>query len=67
MTAQHDVQSGTDLRATAPEHTDPLGPITLPERGKIGARALALAGTVGVSAAAVAAASEITWPTISAY
>ncbi|GAA1134673.1 hypothetical protein GCM10009630_36570 [Kribbella jejuensis] len=57
MTAQHhDVQHETpaEVQATAPEQTDPLGPITLPMRYKVGARALALVGVVGLSAAAAA-------------
>jgi len=70
MTAQlHDVQHHdvqlklrTELRS---HRTDPLGPITLPQRNKVGARATALVGTVGLSALAVATAGEnITWPTI---
>lgn len=57
MTAQHhDVQHETpaDEQYAAPDRTDPLGPITLPMRYKVGARALALAGVVGMSAAAAA-------------
>ncbi|MFI5690883.1 hypothetical protein ACIA58_03500 [Kribbella sp. NPDC051586] len=57
MTAQHhDVQPKTtaDAQSTVPEHTDPLGPITLPMRHKVGARAMALVGVVGLSAAAAA-------------
>ncbi|MEV4265987.1 hypothetical protein [Kribbella sp. NPDC049584] len=71
MTAQqhHDVQPETtaDLQTTAPEHTDPLGPITLPTRYKVGARAMALVGTVGLSAlaaAVVAAPDGLPWGTI---
>ncbi|GAA0579112.1 hypothetical protein HPO96_13655 [Kribbella sandramycini] len=47
--------------------TDPLGPIALPKRSKIGARALALVGTVGMGTFALAVAVEdtcSTWPTI---
>lgn len=58
MTAQqhHDVQHETpaDEQYAAPDRTDPLGPITLPTRYKIGARAMALVGVVGLSAAAAA-------------
>ncbi|MFD3402607.1 hypothetical protein ACFWUU_18120 [Kribbella sp. NPDC058693] len=57
MTAQHhDVQPSTtaDAQSAAPEHTDPLGPITLPMRHKVGLRAMALVGTVGMSALAAA-------------
>ncbi|TCO30391.1 hypothetical protein EV652_105385 [Kribbella steppae] len=65
MTAQHNEEQ-PDVQQ-APESTDPLGPITLPTRSKIGARAMALVGTVGLSAfAAAVAASDLgsTWPTI---
>ena len=68
MTAQHQPESQPDAQSTAPDATDPLGPITLPKRTKIGARALALVGTVGMSTFAVAAISNdvaSTWPTIS--
>lgn len=65
MTAQHnEVQPDAQ---PAPEGTDPLGPIQLPTRSKIGARAMALVGTVGLSAfAAAIAANEYcsTWTTI---
>jgi hypothetical protein len=71
MTAQHhDVQSNlpADQHCPEPESTDPLGPITLPKRSKVGARAMALAGTVGLSAlaaaAVVAAPDSIPWTTI---
>jgi hypothetical protein len=65
MTAHYEEQP--DVQQQAPEGTDPLGPITLPKRSKIGARAMALVGTVGLSAfAAAVAASDLgsTWPTI---
>ena len=66
MTAQHhedqyDVQPQSDVTA------DPIGPITLPKRSKVGARAMALVGTVGLSAFALAVAATdcaSTWPTI---
>jgi hypothetical protein len=57
MTAQHhDVQyhDPAEEQPAGPDRTDPLGPITLPTRYKIGARAMALVGTVGLSAAAAA-------------
>jgi hypothetical protein len=57
MTAQHhDVQHHLppDEQSAAPDRTDPVGPITLPTRHKIGARAMALVGVVGLSAAAAA-------------
>ena len=57
MTAQHhDVQHETpaDEQNAAPDGTDPVGPIMLPKRDKIGARAMALAGVVGLSTMAVA-------------
>jgi hypothetical protein len=68
MTAQHK-QEQVEIPQQATEGTDPLGPITLPTRSKIGARAMALVGTVGLSAfAAAVAASDLgsTWPTIEA-
>jgi hypothetical protein len=66
MTAQHHEEQ-PDVNVQSPDATDPLGPITLPKRAKIGARAMALVGTVGLSAFAVAAATTeygSTWPTI---
>jgi hypothetical protein len=35
------------------DNADPIGPITLPKRGRIGSRALALVGTASVAAIAV--------------
>jgi hypothetical protein len=65
MTAQHDTQQDPENQSTTTEATDPLGPITLPKRNQVGARALALVGTVGLSAVALAAvADSITWTTI---
>jgi len=52
MTAQNHPQND-ECRDQAATGTDPLGPITLPTRLRIGARALALSGVVGVAAAAV--------------
>ncbi|MFK4082762.1 hypothetical protein ACI2LF_01520 [Kribbella sp. NPDC020789] len=58
MTAQNhdDFQNDEcrDLTDQAAAKTDPLGPITLPTRIRIGARTLALSGVVGLSAFAVA-------------
>ena len=48
-TAQHQAEQ-PDVQQPAPERTDPLGPIMLPKRSKVGARAMALVGTVGLSA-----------------
>ena len=78
MTAQHHVVQ-QDLPATGqqntvqntvqhsvPDRTDPLGPITLPKRHKVGARAMALVGVVGMSTMAVAVASpfsDMAWTT----
>ncbi|MEI8407448.1 MULTISPECIES: hypothetical protein [unclassified Kribbella] len=66
MTAQHnEVQQPDHVQQS--EGTDPLGPITLPQRSKIGARAMALVGSVGLSAFAAAVAANqysSTWTTI---
>ncbi|MGW6201830.1 hypothetical protein ACWF0M_37150 [Kribbella sp. NPDC055110] len=66
MTAQqhHDVQhhQPADEQSAAPDRTDPLGPITLPMRHKVGARAMALVGVVGLSAAAAAVMVPNGWP-----
>ncbi|MGW6279225.1 hypothetical protein [Kribbella sp. NPDC055071] len=66
MTAQHDTQQDPENQPTTTEATDPLGPIILPKRTKVGARALALVGTVGLSAVALASVVDgcITWTTI---
>lgn len=52
MTAQHlnDDPVPAESGVTDP---DPIGPITLPRRGRAGARALALVGTASVAAMAV--------------
>ncbi|WP_405062539.1 hypothetical protein OG474_13100 [Kribbella sp. NBC_01505] len=58
MTAQnHNVQNDEcrDHADQAATETDPLGPIALPTRIRIGARAMALAGVVGLSAIAIGA------------
>lgn len=69
MTAQHKEEQ-PNVQQQPADGSDPLGPITLPTRPKIGARAMALVGgTVGLStfAAAVAAGDfGSTWPTIQA-
>jgi hypothetical protein len=73
MTAQHDdaqTEVTSILDSGNSETTDPIGPITLPKRTKVGARALALAGSIGMGAFAIAAVSNdvaSTWPTISFY
>ncbi|WP_328330233.1 hypothetical protein OHA70_08205 [Kribbella sp. NBC_00382] len=62
MNTQPNLNAPTDKQ---PE-TDPIGPIMVPVRSTIGARALALVGTVGFAALAVAVADTCsTWPTIS--
>jgi hypothetical protein len=62
MTAQHTSNAPIEEQ---PE-TDPLGPIVLPGRSRVGARALALVGSVSLVAVGVAALTETssTWPTI---
>ncbi|MEU4190549.1 hypothetical protein AB0E69_01525 [Kribbella sp. NPDC026611] len=64
MTAQHQEPQPEARPAQGP---DPIGPITLPTRTRTGARALALVGTVGLSAFAIAAVTDgcSTWTTIS--
>ncbi|TCC59491.1 hypothetical protein E0H73_22930 [Kribbella pittospori] len=70
MTAQHHDDDLRDAQLERPDSTDPLGPITLPKRAHVGARAMALVGTVGMSAFALAAVANAgvfsTWPTIEA-
>lgn len=53
MTAQHPHHEIPDLRPAEAEQTDPIGPIMLPKRGKVGARALALVGTASMATLAV--------------
>ncbi|TWD79931.1 hypothetical protein FB561_0997 [Kribbella amoyensis] len=50
MTAQPEDPRTAQADAAAP---DPLGPVSLPKRGRIGARAMALVGTASVAAMAV--------------
>lgn len=71
MTAQHHTAKNQpeqpDVQLPIQDGTDPLGPIMLPKRSKVGARAMALVGTVGLSAFAAAAAANVAdspWPTI---
>ncbi|WP_405062540.1 hypothetical protein OG474_13105 [Kribbella sp. NBC_01505] len=61
MTAQnHNVQNDEcrDHADQAATETDPLGPIALPTRTRIGARAMALTGLVGLAAAALVAETD---------
>ncbi|TCM51486.1 hypothetical protein [Kribbella sp. VKM Ac-2568] len=64
MTAQH--TSSDDQFDPQAVETDPLGPIDVPTRSRLGRRAMALAGVVGVASVGVAALTETfsTWPTI---
>ncbi|WP_328330231.1 hypothetical protein OHA70_08200 [Kribbella sp. NBC_00382] len=65
MTAQN--LPNEDLpEAEAGAETDPLGPIVVPARSRIGSRALALVGTVGLTALGLASVLDgpSTWPTI---
>jgi hypothetical protein len=65
MTAQN--LSNEDLpEAEAEAETDPLGPVMVPARSRLGARALALVGTVGLTALGLTAVLDgpSTWPTI---
>jgi hypothetical protein len=66
MTAQHHEEQ-PDVQQPTPDGTDPIGPIMLPKRSKVGSRAMALVGTVGLSTFAAAVAGSVldsTWPTI---
>jgi hypothetical protein len=64
MSTQHTQNSPRDEQPEA----DPIGPMVFPARSPIGARALALVGTVGFTALAVVVADTCsTWPTISVY
>lgn len=71
MTAQnHQNDECRDQADQAATETDPLGPINLPTRVRIGARALALTGIVGLSAVAMAVGSDpntINTTTVSYY
>ena len=60
MTAQNHPQDDEcrDHADQAAPRTDPLGPIAPPTRVRIGARALALTGVVGLSAVAMAVGSD---------
>ncbi len=50
MSAQHPHE---DNLPADPGNADPIGPISLPKRSRIGSRALALVGTASVAAIAV--------------
>ena len=66
MTLQHHEEQA-DFQLQTPGATDPIGPITLPKRAKVGARSMALVGAVGMStfaAAAVTSEYGSPWPTI---
>jgi hypothetical protein len=52
MTAQHN-QHDDELEPRQAEQPDPIGPITLPKRSKVGRRAMALVGTASVAALGV--------------
>ncbi|WP_020391548.1 hypothetical protein [Kribbella catacumbae] len=63
MTAQNPYDEPRDPQPTS--STDPLGPITLPKRSRVGARAFALVGAASVLAAGALELVENcpTWPT----
>jgi hypothetical protein len=48
MTAQHNQPEDQLTAQPAAEQTDPIGPITMPKRTLIGARAFALVGAASV-------------------
>ena len=52
MTAQHPYDETLAPRSTEPDQTDPIGPVTLPIRSRIGSRAMALVGTASLAALA---------------
>jgi hypothetical protein len=63
MTAEHPhaddlAQRPADADQPDTAQPDPIGPITLPKRSKVGARAMALVGTASVAAFAVHAAID---------
>ncbi len=66
MTAQNHAQNDEfrDQADQAATDTDPLGPINLPTRVRIGARALALTGLVGLSTIAMTVADGAQTTTI---
>jgi hypothetical protein len=70
MTAHHTTDENLDQRladAHPTEQPDPIGPVTLPRRSKVGKRALALVGTTSMAALAVhhVIDGSSTWTTIS--
>ncbi|GAB3944404.1 hypothetical protein GCM10029976_068540 [Kribbella albertanoniae] len=61
MTAQNN--SGPERPEPNGDNVDPLGPIHLPKRSKVGARAMALVGTIGLSSIGAAVINtEPGWP-----
>jgi len=65
MTAQNTPTEDRPETETGIE-ADPIGPMMVPARSRLGARALALVGTVGFAALGLAAVADTcsTWPTI---
>jgi hypothetical protein len=53
MTAQHPNDENLDQRLAGTDQTDPIGPVTLPKRSKVGRRALALVGSTSLAVLAV--------------
>lgn len=53
MTAQHRNDEHRDPGPIEGDQIDPIGPISPPQRSRIGSRALALVGTASVAALAV--------------
>ncbi len=66
MTAQNNDFQNDECRDQADQaatETDPLGPIAMPKRSRIGARAMALVGTVSMAAVAMTAGGgDPHWP-----
>ena len=69
MTAQHNQPEDQVSAQPVEEQPDPIGPITLPARPRVGARALALVGTASVLAIGGIGFAETCGPftTISVY
>jgi hypothetical protein len=70
MTAQNTPDDQLDPQnhpEAAETGTDPVGPVHLPLRSRLGSRANALVGVVGVAAFGIVIATDgcSTWPTIS--
>jgi hypothetical protein len=53
MTAQHNQPEDQLTAQPVDEQTDPIGPLTMPKRSRIGARALALVGAASILAVGV--------------